>query len=325
MTRRQEYIDVLKEYLRIDQISDCSLYQKGVGAVVIPNTSGEFGFINPSRIRVYETEAPELSERTRQIIAIRTPAPKVNNPIPFLRRIRKGEVIPLISSSGVFELPLYIGTFKDWRGTLPRKDQYDDELIKEDLMTPFNTTAVAVTKDGYFLAPERGNQRQSHSNVMCLLNGYKLDRDIAENVLVCHKEIVEEGTGIELEKQSRGCVAFQLNIPLEKVLESKLIGLGVSEPAINDYGYHTLHLSRIDLDRKEVVDASNEIYGNNDHSRYIKIEDKHVIPFEPDSLVRFANEAPELMAMTQIPGIWAALAVEFGEKYLARINDLIRN
>ncbi len=328
MSRRQEYIDALRENLRIDPIEQCSLYQRGVGAVVVPRVGERIiGSFAPKNARVYETTAPELSQRTKEIIEARTPGtPKVNNPIPFLRRIASdGALIPIVTAGGVFELPLYIGTFKDWRGTLPRKDQYDAELIKEDLMTPFNTTAVAVTKDGYFLAPARGGGRQSHSDVLCLLNGYRLDRDVGANTLTCHREIVENGTGSELERQSSGCVAFQLNIPLGKVIKSTLLGLGVSEPAINDYGYHTLHLARIHLDRKEVVDAANEIYGNNNHSRYMRVEDAHVIPFEPDSLVDFANRAPEIMAMTQIPAIWTALAVEFGEEHLSRIDDLERN
>lgn len=325
MSRQQEYIDALRENLRIDSVESCGLYQRGVGSAVIPMAGEGFGYLASKNVRVYETDAPELSQRTREIIEARTPTPKVNNPIPFLRRTWGGEVIPIVREDDVFELPLYIGTFKDWRGTLPRKDQYDSELIKADLMTPFNTTAVAVTRDGYFFAPERSGGRQSHSSVLCLLNGYRLDRDIAENTLACHKEIVEEGTGRELERQSMGCVAFQLNIPLEKVLESRLMGLGVSEPAINDYGYHTLHLARVDLDRQEVVDAANEIYGDDKHSRYLRIRDEHVIPFEADSLVMFANKAPEKMAMTQIPAIWVALANQFGERHLRSIEGLVRN
>ncbi len=320
MSRLQEYIDNTRETLRRYPIEGSSLYQKGVGTVVLPAAKQDFRIIDPGLVAVVQGKKPDPSPRTLEIVNLRTPNPKVDNPVPNLSRF---SVDP---QTRRIELALYLSTFREWRGTLPRADQYDPELLKQDMMLPFNTTAIPVTKDRYFILPGRSAGRQSHAGgVLCGLNGYRLNRDFGPNTLICQGEIIRDGTGHELVRQNRECVAFQLNIPVSKVTHSDLVGMSVSEPAIADYGYHTLHIATIDLDKQEVVEAANGLYGNNEHPRYIRIEeDKHVFPFTPDSLVRLANEAPEIMAMTQIPLLWMALAVKFGESYLSGINGLQR-
>ena len=284
----------------------------------MPYAGEDFEILDPNSIIVEDFVRSELSNRTKEIIQARTPNPNPNNPMPFLGDIR-GDGDKTI-------LPLYLGTFQDWRGTLPRGDQYDDELIKDDLMTPFNTTAIAVSNDGFFFAPLRAGGRQSHQGTLCFLNGYRLDRDIAANTIECHDEILADGTENELIRQSRGCIADQLNIPIGAVESSDILGLGASEPAIIDHGYHTLHLARLGLRKSEVINAANELYGDGKHSRYLKIVDgEHVFPFTEESLVKFCNAAPELMAMTQIPNAWLALANTFGPDALKRVDDLTIN
>lgn len=157
---------------------------------------------------------------------------------------------------------------------------------------------------------------------MCGINGYRLDRDWAENIRECHNEIIKEGTELSLIVQSSGCVASQLNISVDAITSNQFLGIALSEPALEDYGYHSLHLVRLALSLNEVLRSANLLYGENQHTRYRPITEEHAHQFNVESLIEFAHIAPEVMAMTQVPLIWVALSTLAKEK-LVSIDGLI--
>ncbi len=324
VTQNQQLcIDRTKENLRIYAVKQMSLHAPGIGGAVLPRAGEKFRVYNPQQISMVEVVAPSLSSSLETIMEARQPAAKtlVNNFMPAMQHFDA-------SDDGTITLNLFRSNFREWKGSLPWADQYDSHLEKSLMRTPFNTAAIPVSSDGYFITPQRVQGRASHAGTLCLLNGMRYDRDLPGQAERCFEDAVRDGTGFDLQDQDRRCVQLQLNVPYDKIKLPQMTGIVSSEPAIQDYGYHIAYIAQIDLTAKEIVDAANEVYGDigpQDKGRYVRVEfDKHVHPFEPDYLAKFSRDCIDTMAMTMQPILWLAGANVFGEEWTKKINFVTR-
>lgn len=316
-TRVHYYIGHLREELRLVPTSEMGLYSLGIGGSTLPQRGDAIRYYLPEEIRVVKVPSPQMSATLEEIMEVRAPAAntKMNNYMPGMQRFKVADQVIL---------NLFDSDYRRWRGTLPQADEQDTKLTKDGLYTPFNTASIPVSLDGFFITPKRTSRRFSHGGDLCLLNGMKYERDEGKDIFSV-KELIEEGTGHELAEQNRHCTARQLNIPLYQVGRAKLMGIVTSEPAVADYGYHAAFLTKVNLTVKKIQEAANQIYADNNHSRYVPIEDAHIHPFEPNYLANFATNCIETMAITMQPILWLAGAVEFGESWLAKLKHVERH
>lgn len=323
MTKRQKYyLQYLQENLRLFPVQSMSLYSPGLGGAVLPRAGEPFRYFLPEEVNVVEARAPTSSAELEAIIEARVPTKQalVNN---FILGMREFNV-----KNKKININIFKSDYRHWKGTLPQADNYDFILTREGMHTPFNTASIAISKDNSFFTPRRTNRRASHIGDLCLLNGMKYERDLGEDTQ-SFEELIRAGTGQELFLQNKSCVARQLNIPLEGVKSTQMMGIVSSEPAIADYGFHAAFLTQLNMTAEEVIECANELYGSvgpDDVGRYVRVEiGAHVHPFEEEYLANFSNHSIDTMAVTMQPILWLAGANEFGEAWLENLPHVMRN
>lgn len=308
---------------------DHILYMGGVGGVMkLGLEKGDYE-IDPSRVKVVYARPKLLSVGAMKgIVSRREKHEQARGKLSTNNYLTVTNT-PFAKDGNVV-IERYVTDFVNWFFTKPRDDEFADSFEgPSDVHHSFFISVYPTTADGKVVIPNRTTARLDYKGDLCFTGGYGREKDITENLLRCEAEMFFDGTGHGLVRQARMIPVDQYGLgPVENVDEyvgeGKLLGITTSSPLIGELGHHIDAMVRLNVESGKIIEQANKRFAKDGYKRFVAIGDLNVFNHNADTLVELANSKTNPVAPTQRQLVWLALAHEFGEEHLGRINGLER-
>jgi hypothetical protein len=271
---------------------------------------------------------PELGEAMSRIWDARYAKhfpnrPKRNGLMPGMR-------LP-VSTQEKLHINIFTGSYLDYRLTLPKGDEHDEQLVRKEMLPYVNIHHVPITADGQMIYVTRGTGRDSwHGTILCTHSwGEDLDKDYGSAQLM---EKLEHGQGEEMFRQARDGLRREINPRessgdttkpdriLEEVLKEDDVEI-ISASCITthalpgDFGYHICFTAKLNKEAGEILEAVRKY----PIPQGARMSGYFSTPFDADSMAKFFAENHQRITTSVEPAIIMACVQTFGEEFLTKL------